>query len=666
LTVFLELNRSVLGELDRALEREWLVTNGLGGYASSTILCANTRRYHGLLIANPDEPSGRTLTLAKLEERVRVEGGDFALSTNEYHDGTIHPQGYRHLASFCLEEGLPVFRYELPGAKLEKRIFMPQGENTTYIIYRLGPDSQAITLELTPLCTYRSHHALSKGGDWQPSVTPVSAGVRIEAGPAARPYFLLAQAATFEPDGHWYWRFRYRQEAERGLDCLEDLYAVGTFQATLPPGGVLTIAATLEPETTLEGERALEREMERRHDLLRQSGWEDAPTWVRQLVLAADQFLVSWTSLEGAQREAIIAGYPWFEEWGRDTSISLPGLTLATRRYELAREILRTQASFLRAGQIPNICPLFGAKPAFNAADSSFWHIYAVERYFAASQDEELIAELYPMLGEIISCHEKGVCEGVWMDGADGLLRAELGGMQLTWMDARLGGQPVTPRAGKPVEVNALWFNALKVMEALARRLGRRKEAASFRKLASRVRRSFNRKFWYVEGGYLYDVIEGPEGNDASLRPNQVVALSLPHSPLPLSRRRQALRAVERELLTPYGLRTLSPQDPRYHGRYQGDWPSRDAAYHQGTAWPWLLGPFVMAYYRLYGQRAKALEFLSAFEDHLKEAGVGTISEIFDGDPPHYPRGCIAQAWSVGEVLRAWAEVRRGPKWPRG
>lgn len=651
--VVLELGKDLLCELDRALEREWLLTNGLGGYASSTVLGTSTRRYHGLLVANLDEPSGRTLTLARLEEKVRVEGRDFALSTNEYHDGTIHPQGYHHLASFRLEEGLPEFSYELPGARLEKRIFMPQGENTTYILYRLSPDSQAMELELVPLCTYRSHHALTRGGDWRLSITSVPEGARIEAGPGAQPYFLLAGPATFAPGGDWYWRFHYREEAKRGLEHLEDLYAVGTFRATLPPGGVLTFAASLEADISLEGERALGEEMARRQSLLRESGGEGAPTWVKQLVLAADQFLVS-----SNRGKAIIAGYPWFEEWGRDTSISLPGLALATRRYELAREILRTQASFLSAGQIPNICPVFGAKSTFNAADSSFWYIYAVERYFAATQDEGFIAELYPMLAEIISCHERGVCEGVWMEGADGLLRAELPGLQLTWMDARVGGRPVTPRAGKAVEVNALWFNALKVMEAFAERLGQKGEAASFRRLAGKARQSFNQKFWYAEGGYLYDVVDGPEGDDASLRPNQVIALSLPYSPLPVPRRRQVLAVVERELLTPYGLRTLTPRDPRYHGRYQGDWPSRDAAYHQGTAWPWLLGQFVTAHYRLYHRKREARAFLSAFEEHIREAGVGTVSEIFDGDPPHHPGGAIAQAWSVGEVLRAWTEVR--------
>jgi len=619
----------------------------------------NTRRYHGLLFASLEPPSARTLTLAKLEETVLLEGGHFPLSTNEYHDGTIHPHGYRYLDSFRLEEGLPTFNYQLPGVELEKRIFMPHGENVTYTTYRLSSDSQPIGLELVPLCTYRDHHALTQGGGWQLSLSPIPTGVRIDAFSGARSYFLLANSASFEAGGQWYWRFRYRKEAERGLEHLEDLYAVGTFRVILAPGDLATIAVSLEPDINLQGDRALDLEMERRRSLLHQSDLEEAPTWLKQLVLAADQFLVSSPLPSGSRGKAIIAGYPWFEEWGRDACISLPGLTLPTQRYAVAREILQTLATFLETGQIPNICPVFGSASAFNSADSSLWYIYAVERYYEAIRDEEFIAELYPVLSEIISCHRRGVCKGIWVDTADGLLVTELAGMPLTWMDAQVADWVVTPRTGKPVEVNALWFNALKAMGQLAEMLGRKTEAVRYEQLAWRVQRSFNQKFWYQEGGYLYDVIDGSEGNDASLRPNQMIAIFLPHCPLPLERRCQVLEVLERELVIPFGVRSLAPKDPRYHGRYQGDWPSRDAAYHQGTAWPWLLGPFVSAHYRLHRHKAKALEFLSAFEEHIKEAGVGTISEIFDGDPPHDPRGCIAQAWSVGEVLRAWVEVNQ-------
>lgn len=658
--IVLELSGEAIGHLDEALGREWLATNGLGGYASSSIVCANTRRYHGLLFADLGPPLGRILTLSKLEETALVEGGRFPLSTNEYHDGTIHPQGYQYLSSFRLEEGLPVFHYRLPGAELEKRVFMPHGRNATYITYSLSPGSLPLSLELVPLCTHRGHHALTQGGSWQLSPAPIPDGVRIDAYPGARPYFLLAKPASFQPGGDWYWRFLYRGERERGLGYLEDLYAVGTIHAELAPGRTLTVAASLEPEISLDGEKELEAEWARRHGLLEEGGWEGAPAWVRQLVLASDQFLVSWSSLPGQQGRAIIAGYPWFEEWGRDTSVSLPGLTLTTHRFELAREILQTQAGFLESGQIPNICPAFGSRSAFNSADASFWYIHAVERYFQATQDREFLAGIYPVLAEMLSCHQKGVCPGIQMDSADGLLRAELPGLALTWMDARVGGQAVTPRAGKPVELNALWFNALKAVAGFARTQGLAEEAARYEGLAWKARQSFNQKFWYAQGGYLYDVIEGPEGNDASLRPNQVIALSLPHRALPVERSRRALEAVERELLTPYGLRTLSPRDNRYRGHYAGDWSSRDRAYHQGTAWAWLLGPFVSAHYRIHRHRAKALSFLSAMEDHLKEAGIGTIGEVFDGDPPHHPGGTIAQAWSVAEILRAWAEVSQG------
>ena len=465
------------------------------------------------------------------------------------------------------------------------------------------------------------------------------------------------------PTGVWYWNFLHRRERERGLDYTEDLYAPGVLRCRLHPGESQFLIASAEPaeQVDLNGGRVLERERARRRALLERSGLAAEREEIRQLVLAADQFIVhrppSTLALPRTfSPVTVIAGYPWFGDWGRDTMISLPGLLLSTRRYEEAAGLLRTYARYVDQGMLPNRFPDVGETPEYNTVDATLHFFIALWSYLQATQDLDLAGELYPLLAEIVRWHIHGTRYGIQVDPSDGLLRAGVPGVQLTWMDAKVEDWVVTPRYGKPVEVNALWYNALRIVDEVGRRLRRRAGRKQCRETAAQVARTFPQRFWYAPGGYLYDVVDGPSGDDPSLRPNQILALSLPFPPIGGEQARAVLRAVGEELLTPYGLRSLSPKDSAYHGRYEGDLWQRDGAYHQGTVWSWLIGPYCTAMRRVYGPQVEVRRLLEALLTHLHEAGIGSISEIFDGDPPYTPRGCIAQAWSVAEVLRAWIE----------
>jgi predicted glycogen debranching enzyme len=667
------LGPEICADLEKALSREWLVANGIGGYASSTITGANTRRYHALLVAALQPPVARTVLLAKIDERVSLDGRNIELGTNEYQGRVIHPSGYLHLQGFSLELGLPVFRYAASGFLLEKRIWTEYGHNMTYVSYRLLEAPRPVQLTLTLLANYRDHHAMTHGSpDWQFHVDPLPGGCQIVALPRATPYRVLTSPqADFVPDSAWYWRFQYRAEEERGLDHQEDLFRPGYLNYELAPGGGLTVAITAEEPAAvdLDGDRAHRREIDRRTELLSKVPAAETDDFVQQLVLAADQFLVS-RGLPASAREArpagspplqartVIAGYPWFTDWGRDTMISLPGLTLATGRLAEARSILLTFAQYLSRGMLPNRFPDQGQAPEYNTVDATLWYFQAIDSYVQATKDHALLAELYPAMAEIVNWHVKGTRHGIAVDPADGLLAAGEEGVQLTWMDAKVGGWVVTPRRGKPVEINALWYNALSTMAEWSRYLG--KPSQNYERLARRARASFER-FWYPRGGYLYDVIDGSQLGDISLRPNQIIAVALPHSPLPPERAKAVVDVVGKELLTPYGLRTLATGHPAYIGRYRGNQRQRDAAYHQGTVWPWLLGPYVDAFLKVYGDRRAARLLLQAFPEHLAQAGLGTVSEIFEGNAPHHPVGCIAQAWSVAEILRAWLATESVP-----
>ncbi len=686
--------REVCGDFAAALRREWLVTNGLGGYASGTLAGVATRRYHGSLVAALTPPVGRTVLVGALDEQATYDGARYPLSAHEFADGTIAPQGFRHLQAFRLDGMLPVWTFALGDALLERRVWMASGENTTYVAYRVLRGTGPLELRVTPLVTYRDFHSLRSGQGWEPAVLSQPRGAVVEAFAGARPLRLLADGGAFTSGGTWWWNFLHREETARGLDDRADLYAPGEFSVALWPGAVFTLVLTAEERADLNSGYALALAEARQIALVRAAGVSDP--FARQLVLAADQFLVrrdgnvaepaaeppaaSQSADEagsesrppgGAARTAtnagalspaggrsVIAGYHWFNDWGRDTMIALPGLALATGRAEEAADVLRTFARYIADGLCPNNFPDdSGTPPGYNTADATLWYLLAVREYREATGDEALVDELLPTLREIVERHRSGTRFGIGMDAHDGLLRAGAPGVQLTWMDAKVGDWVVTPRVGKPVEINALWYNALRTMAASY--AGRDMQAAQeYEALAARVRESFQKRFLRTDSPHLFDVVDGPDGDDRSVRPNQVFAVSLPYPLLDGVAAAGVVDAAGRDLLTSGGLRSLAPSEPAYRGAYGGDQTQRDGAYHQGTVWCWLLGPYAEAHYRVYRDAQAALALLRPLEDHLRDAGLGTISEIMDGDPPHKPRGCIAQAWSVAETLRVWQKLR--------
>ena len=655
----LDWGREICGRLGAAESREWLVTNGIGGFASGTVSGLLSRRYHGLLVAALKPPLGRTLLVAKLDETLEYGGGARPLFANRWVDGTVDPRGYREMERFRLEGTTPVWTFAVADALLEKRVFMEPGANTTYVQYHLVRATEPATLTARVLVNYRDYHGTTRAGGWRMAVETIPDGLSIVAFDGAQPVVLLARDAQATPAHDWYYGFRLAAEEARGLDAHEDHLSAGTFRVTLAPGASWTVALSTEPAPSLDGEAAWARRQAHEADLLER--WErawpaarSAPPWVRQLCLAADQFVVRRPLPDDPEGMTVIAGYHWFGDWGRDTMIALPGLTVATGRPEIGRRILSTFARFVDRGMLPNRFPDAGEAPEYNTVDATLWYFEAVRAYHAATGDDALLRALFPVLEEIVRWHRQGTRYGIGEDPTDGLLRSGEPGVQLTWMDAKVGEWVVTPRSGKPVEINALWHNALSAMAAFARRLGHPVEP--WEGLAARVRRGFER-FWNEAAGYCYDVVDGPEGHDAALRPNQLLAVSLPESPLPPERQRRIVDVCARHLLTSAGLRSLAPEDPRYQGVYGGGPRERDGAYHQGTVWAWLLGPFALAHLRVYGDPAAAGAHLEPLGHHLDDYGVGSIAEIFDGDPPFHPRGCIAQAWSVSETLRAWLET---------
>jgi predicted glycogen debranching enzyme len=656
----IRFEQAVCRNLAKALSKEWLETNGLGGFASSTITGLNTRRYHGLLVAATKPPVGRAVLLSKLEETLVVDGARYELGANQY-PGAVHPQGFQYLKEFRLDP-FPTFVYAVPGGELVKLVLMLHGENSTVIQYNWQYDSQSAaktpecTLEVRPLLACRDYHSLQHEN---PALDPQVA--REPNLLVLRPYtewpalYLSHDEAAYEPAGHWYRNFEYQAERERGLDFREDLFnpCVLRFDLNARPQAAL-IASTERRDITRVNESS-QTEAARRGATIKPFAKADKLT--RALVAAADQFIVA-----RGEQKTIIAGYHWFSDWGRDTMIALPGLTLTTGRYDVAKSILLAFAPYLDRGMLPNRFPDAGEEPEYNTVDATLWYVEAVRALLAHKNEYKFVrAKLYDKLVEIIDWHERGTRYSIRVDD-DGLLNAGEPGVQLTWMDAKVGDWVVTPRAGKPVEIQALWYNALCVLAELAEHFGDKANHKRFTQLAARARRSFNAVFWNEAAGCLYDVVDGEE-RDAALRPNQIFAVSLPHTMLTQARAKQVVAAVESALLTPYGLRSLAPTDPQYRPRYAGDIPSRDGAYHQGTIWAWLMGPFITAYLKVNRQSVKAQrqaqQWLAAFNEQLCEAGLGQVSEIFDAAPPHQARGCIAQAWSVAELLRVAVELQK-------
>jgi predicted glycogen debranching enzyme len=652
----IEFGRNLCGDLENALRREWLVTNGAGSYACGTISGAHTRCYHGVLIAALAAPVARTLLVAQLEATAHLRGTAYHLDTHEWADGSIEPRGFELIESFQLDGLIPTWTFALAEAQVVKRIWMIHEHDTTLLTFTHARGADPITLDLKVLCTYRDHHDETQG-DWTPTVTPTPNGVRVEAFEGATPYFVKITRGTYAPIDRWRRGFKHRVETERGLPDVEDYFETGAFRVTLQPGETITVAATTEEDITLDWHAALEAERQRERALIEQSGLEDQPPWIQQLVLAADQFVVN-RQFGSEIGKTVIAGYHWFSDWGRDTMIALPGLCLATRRYDVAKTILRTFAAFVDKGMLPNRFPDQGEQPEYNTVDATLWYFHASNAVAEATNDWSLVRDLYPVLKDIIAWHVKGTRYQIHVE-TDGLLYAGEPGVQLTWMDAKVDDWVVTPRRGKPVEINALWIHALRLMAQFAQRLGRPDEAPAYLQQAAQATQSFRQRYWFAEGGYLYDVIDGPHGDDPSLRPNQLFALSLEPDLLTPEAARAVVDVCAQQLLTSYGLRSLAPTHEDYQGIFTGDRYARDGAYHQGTVWSWLIGPFVEAHYNVYRDRATALSFLRPFAQHLHDLCVGSISEVFDGDAPHLPRGCAAQAWSVAEVLRMWGKLMR-------
>lgn len=652
----IDFGRDRCSELSISQNREWLVTNGIGGYGMGTVGGPRTRVYHGLLLAALDPPLGRTLLGSHVDETVEYDGRSFELATHRWGDGTVDPRGVLHLDRFHLDGTVPVWTYAFGDALLERRVWMEPGANTTYVQYGVLRARKSVTLRAKAFVTHRDHDAPTQAGDWNMDVTTVEDGLRVDVYDGATPIFLRSASATATPAHTWYRNYALPVETDRGLPDREDLLHVTTFEATLAPEETLTLVFSTEADVSLDGPAALSRRQDRDEQLVTQAGLDDAPEDIQHLARAADQFVVDRATKDDPDGKSIIAGYPWFGDWGRDTIIALPGLTLATGRPDVAEKVLRTYTSYVDRGMIPNRFPDRGDTPEYNTVDATLWYVEAIRAYVNATGDTALLRDLFPVLEDIVRWHEGGTRYGIQVDSDDGLLRAGEPGVQLTWMDAKMGDWVVTPRIGKPVEVNALWYNALRGLESFAQTLG--ESADAFAERAEQVGTHFDR-FWDADRGHLRDVIDGPDGDDVRLRPNQIFAVSLPHSPLPPVRREAVVETCAAHLYTPHGLRSLAPYEEDYVGTYTGDRETRDAAYHQGTVWSWLLGPFVQAHLSVHNDPAQARSFLTPLRRHLAGHGVGSISEIFDGDAPFTPRGTPAQAWGVAQLLEAWVAVQR-------
>jgi len=652
--------------------KEWLVTNGLGGYASGTVTGEITRRFHGLLIAALPNPLGRLMLLNSLSEQLRLPDDKVFYTGAEDLSGGA-PEQTLPLSEFRREAGIPVWRYEIAGFVFEKLLLMPHGQNTVYVTYRLvkGPDS--LRLSLRPAIRFRAHEAaVNSEMAKNYKVCIVDDCFEVSAGPDLPVLHLKFpdHAATFTFDRKQTREILYSTEESRGYDSKGDLWSPGYFSVDLEPGGQATLVAsteTWEIVQALSPEAALAAELKRTRIMLSRAAPEARDGVAAELVLAADQFLVAPVGrvadaarehAEGDEVRTVIAGYHWFGDWGRDTMISLEGLTLTTGRRLEARWILRTFASAIRDGLIPNLFPEGQTVGLYNTADATLWFFHAIQRYLDYTGDRTMLRLLLPKLREIVARHIEGTLFGIGVDQADGLLRQGAQGYQLTWMDAKVGDWVVTPRRGKAVEINALWYNALRLLEQWLRDEVDEAAARPIQEAAARARESFNRRFWYAEGGYLCDVVDGESGDDTACRPNQVIAISLENPVLEQPRWQPVLDVVTDRLLTPMGLRSLAPGHPDYKPKYDGDLRSRDAAYHQGTVWAWLIGPYIDAWLKVNpSDPTLARRFLEGFIPHRDESCIGSISEIFDAEPPYTPRGCIAQAWSVAEVLRCWVKT---------
>ncbi|NNE68360.1 MAG: glycogen debranching protein [Pyrinomonadaceae bacterium] len=644
-------DQNICTDFEKSKRLEWLETNGIGGFACSTVSTANTRRYHGLLTAATNPPLGRLILLSRFEETVRIDGTPHGITTSIYKDA-VQPKGHSYLREFRLDP-FPIWVYEIDGVELERRIFMVNGENTTVcrwkVLSKVAGHGTTVELELKPLVSFVSYHHLQnssarintifESSEDSVAVQPLGDGPRL--------YFGHSRAEV-QPTGHWYYSLEYPIERERGFDSSEDLFQPFALGFDLADEAV--VIASTKPKKHASADAYEEAEIDRRNKLIEIA--DPKGPFKRRLVLAADQFIV-----DRGEGKTILAGYPWFSDWGRDTMIALPGLALSTNREGIAKNILLEFSNHISEGMIPNRFPDEGETPEYNTVDATLWYFEAIRAYVEKTKDFSFVKDsLYEALVEIIYWHRRGTRFGIKLD-EDGLLKAGVPGWQLTWMDAKFGDEVFTPRIGKPVEIQALWYNALETMRLFAGEFGDDDGKHLYSEMASTAKKTFNRDFWFKDGGYLYDVIDGDQ-KDASIRPNQIFAVSLRNSMVSMYRAKRIVQTVEKELFTPLGLRSLAVGDPAYRGIYKGSPHERDSSYHQGTVWAWLMGAFVESLRRTYPKGRKfrqyELKIQRGFAEHLKENGVGQVSEIFDGDKPHEPRGCFAQAWSVAELLRVF------------
>ncbi len=639
--------------LDRALSLEWLETNGRGGFASGTVAGANTRRYHALLLTARRPPTDRYVLVSHLEECVHIGSEECSLSTNLY-PGAVHPHGYAHCTSFS-SIPWPTWTYECHGKKIQREILCVRDRDIVIVRWKLiGAKNGHTVLRVRPMLTGREYHGLHHENGNLSTEGMIGQQCVIWSPYDSLPAVRAFHTGTYRHAPDWYRHVQFPMEQQRGLDYEEDWWSPGEFLFELKPGKTHTVTFTSEAIDRLGVTPLISSERSRRGRLRKSVPVADPLADV--LRQAAETFLAVRDA-----KQTVIAGYPWFTDWGRDTFISLPGLCLVTGRYDVARHIIESFAGHVSNGMVPNRFPDVGEVPEYNTIDASLWFVYAVGRYLAYSRHTTSIRSVaWLAVKQILDGYRRGTRYNIHMDERDGLIVGDTPGVQLTWMDVKIGDWVVTPRYGKPVEIQALWIRALDVGAGLAAEFGESDYAAGCRKDRARAAESFRKRFWYEDGQYLYDTIDGPEGDDPSIRPNQVYPISLCDDLQTKEQAKQVLRTVKDYLLTPVGLRSLSPQDSRYHPRYEGGPMERDSAYHQGTVWPFLLGPFVTAWVKTFGDtvetRTQARSFLKGLEAHLQEACIGHVSEIFDGDPPHHPRGCPAQAWSIAEPLRAMVE----------
>ncbi|MEM6628808.1 MAG: amylo-alpha-1,6-glucosidase [Bacteroidota bacterium] len=638
---------SITTDFDQAIKYEWLETNGLGGYASSTLTCTNTRRYHGILVASLKPPVERVVLLSKLDERIVQKNQVYQLGMNEYQGGILDPKGNMYLQNFQ-RNLFPEFTYQVNFIRLKKSILALHGENSTLIRYEVLAADQPFTLELVPLLGPRDFHSLNTDKVF-PEIpnTHTKGSLKLELEAGYPTLYIHATDSEFIAAPDWYKHFEYRVEMERGQDALENLYNPGYFARELKEGDILDVlVSTHNPQKRDIGE-LYEREYKRRKKIVNFDTTGDL--FVKKLLLAADQFLVQ----RGNKGMSIMAGYHWFSDWGRDTMISLPGLCLTTGKLEIARSIIRVFAEHVSEGMIPNRFSDYDEQPKYNNADATLWFFVAVYQYLQASNDWEFVlGEILPVFKEILWWHDHGTRYQIHTE-EDGLLYAGEQGVQVSWMDAKVGDWVVTPRIGKAVEINALWYNAWKIYGILLGGSGDECQAQEAFDRANAIRKSFFETFWNPDKNCLYDYVNG-DYKDPAVRPNQLFAISLPFMLLDMNQARKVLRIVEDKLYTRVGLRSLAPDDPMYLHKYQGNQYKRDAAYHQGVVWSWLLGPFVDALVKVKGEkgRKQAFTVVENMKSHMGDAGMGSLSEIFEGEAPFAPKGCIAQAWSIAELLR--------------